>query len=616
MPSLNSVFKLQDKYTAVANKIMKSSDDAANKIMKASGSTDEFNRKLAKTGASAESGASGIKKLIGAVVSLAVAQKGMDIADGMTNTSARLNLINDGLQTNLELQQAIFNAADRSRGSYTAMADAVSKLGLNAADAFNSTGEMVNFTELLQKSFKVGGASTTEQASAMLQLTQAMGAGKLQGDEFRSIMENAPMLADAIAKYMGKSKGELKELSSDGLISADIIKNAIFAAGDDINAKFAEMPVTFGDVWTKIKNHALQSFGPIIDQVTGFLNSDGFSKFITMVCNGIGAIVSFVGWAVSLISSNLDVIIPILLGIATIYLALMLQKLWAMVPALLANASAVLADAGAWLALHWPLLLIVGAIVIVMIALNKLGVSFSDVCGFVGGLIGSFAVGVYNNFVYVWNIIASLANFIYNVFRNPIAAVQVLFLDLAKNVLGYMRTLIQGIEDLINLIPGVEVNLTGGVDKLMGSIESKLGEIKSENEWYEIVEQKDFIDLSEGFSKGKEFGQSIGSKIEDSVKGIFEAGDSGFSFDYGDGVPVKGLDGKNVKVDVADEDLQYLRDIAERDYVAKVAQNTLAPNVQISFGDVHETADAEKLAGRIAQILEEEITTSAEGVYA
>src|SRR5690606_22944551 len=206
----------------------------------------------------------GLGKFISLAAAIAGAVKGMNIADEYTNTAARLKLINDGLQTQEELQNKIFEAANRSRGSYNEMANAVAKMGLLAKDAFSSNDELIAFTELVQKSFKISGADPSEQAGAMRQLTQAMASGRLQGDELVSIMENAPMIFEAIAKYMGVSKGELKKLSSEGVITADVIKNAMFMAAGDIDKAFAKMPMTFGDIWNKIKNGALKAFDKVI----------------------------------------------------------------------------------------------------------------------------------------------------------------------------------------------------------------------------------------------------------------------------------------------------------------------------------------------------------------
>ena len=225
MPTLNAMFKLMDGYSTQINKIIKSTDQATDKVLKVSKATDQFNDNLEKTktrvsladkstkgwnsqleatASKADKANSSLKTLLGTVLSLAAAKKIMDITDEYTNSTARLSLVNDGSQTQSELKAKIFDAANRSRGNYMDMAGAVSKMNLLAGDNFSSNDEAIRFTELLQKSLKVSGAGTSEQQSAFLQLTQSMAAGKLQGDEFRSVLENAPMVADAIARYMGK----------------------------------------------------------------------------------------------------------------------------------------------------------------------------------------------------------------------------------------------------------------------------------------------------------------------------------------------------------------------------------------------------------------------------
>jgi tape measure domain-containing protein len=211
-----------------------------------------------------------------------------EIVDEYASTTARLNMINDGLQTTKELQDLVYKSAQRSRGEYGVMASSVAKLNLLASQSFSGNREALAFTEMIQKSFTVAGASTQEMQAGIYQLTQAMAAGKLQGDEFRSIMENAPLVADAISKYLNIPKGSLKELSSEGLISSDIIKNSMFAAAEDINKKFQEMPQTFGQTMTKLQNTALIKFSPILEKIINVLNSPKAQKALEIIADLIG----------------------------------------------------------------------------------------------------------------------------------------------------------------------------------------------------------------------------------------------------------------------------------------------------------------------------------------
>lgn len=205
-----------------------------------------------------------------------VAVAATQTADELTSIRSRINLINDGSQTTAEIMNKVFDAAQRSRGSYTDMADSVAKLNMLAKDAFSSNDEAIAFVEQLNKQFKISGASVQEASAAMYQLTQAMAAGKLQGDEFHSIMENAPLLAQSIASEMGLTVGQLKEMSSQGLITADIIKNALFNSAEETNEKFAEIPMTFAEVGQSIQNQLIQAFQPVLEQISTIPQSGEF----------------------------------------------------------------------------------------------------------------------------------------------------------------------------------------------------------------------------------------------------------------------------------------------------------------------------------------------------
>lgn len=226
----------------------------------------------AKSGAAFAGAAIGIEAAGRALKDMAVSA--IKTTDQLTQLRARINLINDGTQSTAEIMDKVYQAANRSRGSYLDMADSVAKLNMLAKDAFSSNDEAIYFVEQLNKQFKIAGASVEETSSAMYQLTQAMAAGKLQGDEFHSIMENAPMLAQAIASEMGMTVGQLKEMSSQGLITADIIKNALFNSAEETNAKFAEIPLTFQDIGTQLQNDLITAFQPVMEQIGSMASSD------------------------------------------------------------------------------------------------------------------------------------------------------------------------------------------------------------------------------------------------------------------------------------------------------------------------------------------------------
>ena len=583
------MFKLFDGYSTTIDKISRGTDDATDKIIKASRGTDELNNKLEATGASADIANNGLKKLVGTFLSLAAFKKGMDISDEYTNTAARLGLINDGLQTQLELQDKIFAAADRSRGSYSDMSDAVAKMGLLAGKAFGSNDELIAFTELTQKAFRLGNTDAATQQGAMRQLTQAMASGRLQGDEFVSIIEGAPMLANAIEDYMinvQKAEGTMKDWSAQGILTADVIKNALFMAGEDINNMFETLPLTFADVGNKISREALKAFGPVIEKVNNLINTDGFERIINTVIGGIYLLAGGLEWLVNIIIDGWDIIGPILGAIATVALVNIISGLWAMITPLLLQLSI-------WQIMYQPILPLIGAIALLIYSLNETGITALDVFGAIGGAIG-------------W-LIGALANagiFIENSFISIFGVVE-------SAVFGAINLIIKGVNKIIealNKIPGVDI---GSVGELDGYWSKK-----------ELIE---FLNLSDMYKSGSDIGKNLYTGLSDKLSSYLDKfslkGDT--PFDIGD--YLKGIDtpltiegtGKNnkVEVDMDDEDLKYLRDIAEREYVNKFSTATLAPKISIKFGDVTKEADADKVAGRIKKILQEEIAIAAEGAY-
>lgn len=257
---------------ALGKSISNSLDSVRNKAQKVFGVEIPGLMNAAKSGAAFAGAAMGIEAAGRALKDMAVSA--VKTTDQLTQLRARIDLINDGTQSTAEIMDKVYQAANRSRGSYLDMADSVAKLNMLAKDAFSSNDEAIYFVEQLNKQFKIAGASVEETSSAMYQLTQAMAAGKLQGDEFHSIMENAPMLAQSIASEMGLTVGQLKEMSSQGLITADIIKNALFNSAEETNAKFAEIPLTFQDIGTQLQNDLITAFQPVMEQIGSMASSD------------------------------------------------------------------------------------------------------------------------------------------------------------------------------------------------------------------------------------------------------------------------------------------------------------------------------------------------------
>ena len=385
MATLKSTFVLQDRYSRVVDSIMRTTRNAEAAMMGASAKADNLGQSFDKMSNKASSGAGGIKKLLGALGGFMAVKKAIDLTDEYTNTVARLSLINDGLQTQKELQDQIYLSAQRSRGEYITTAQTVAKLGMMAGEAFGSTDEIVKFTELINKSFKVGGASKTEQSAGMYQLAQAMASGRLQGDEFRSISENAPMIGKALQQYLGVGAAKLKEMSSQGLITADVIKGAMFGMGDEINTMFAKMPMTFADAGTQIKNHAIKAFEGVMEKLSEINNSDFMSTLVNVVTTGIDILaVAFLGLAnivqfmTNIIVQNWDLISAILIAAALMYLPLLIARMWDLF-------TTIAAQVIVWAIFHWQVVLIFAAIALLIYILIKLGVTAGDIVGFIAG---------------------------------------------------------------------------------------------------------------------------------------------------------------------------------------------------------------------------------------
>ncbi|WP_051983570.1 tape measure protein [Pseudobacteroides cellulosolvens] len=567
---------------------------------------------------------SNLKNIVSGLIGLYAIKKSMETLDNLSNISARLNLINDGSQTLAQLQDKIYRAAQDSRGEYALMASSVGKLGILAKDAFKTNDEAIYFVEQMNKQFKIGGASIQEQSSAMYQLTQAMAAGKLQGDEFRSIMENAPLLARAIAMEMKVPMGDLKKMGSEGKITAQIIKNAMINSAKETDAQFKKIPMTFGDIGNLIKNKFMVGLIPIQQSITNLFNSSGGMAFVNALASSLNVVVMILsGLLNSLIAigtfvqQNWNIIQPILIGIGAAFLLwgatqipMLITKLWLMV-------TPILAQAAAWLAVNWPILLIGAAIGLLLFAMIKFGNIVVKVVGVVGGIFGSLFAFLFNNFAYFANIVLSVAEFFINVWRDPIYAVKKLFFDLAINALSFLTNIAKGIEGIINKIPGLNVNMTGGMTGLLEKLKTERDNLKSDKD---VVKLTRFNQISYGdaFNKGQQIGEKVGQFAVDGVQNI--AGMIGDKFNslldsqdnlFGKGNSQIGSIKSDVKINA--EDIKLLRDVAEREAINKIS--TLAPNITVKFGDVRETADVNVVANRIKEMLEQQIALSAEGAY-
>lgn len=456
----------------------------------------DFNREIERGTNEADQLMQTIKGAVAAYASIQTVGKIIDLSDTMTQTTARLDLIVDDGGSVEELQNKIYASAQNARGSYQATADAVSKLGLMAGDAFSSTDEIVSFMEQINKQFTIAGTEASGIDAAMLQLTQAMSSGVLRGEEFNSIMEQAPNIIQSIADYMGVTKGQLKDMAAEGQITSDIVKNAMFAAADETNAKFASMPMTFSQIWTSFENTALMAFQPVLQQISDIANSEAFQNFVDSAVNALAVLAGIVTrvfnlmiTAAKFIANNWSWISPIVYGIVA---ALVVYYGWQL---LCAAGSAIMNAAMALLSAN-PIVLIILAIVALIAIIYKVcssianmtGIAnsgFGVICGGVNVVIQFFknlGLSVANIALGIWEALGALCSNFMTAFHNAICSVQSWWYDL----LSTCMTVIKKICEYLNKLPFVEFDYSG-ITEAADDYASKAAAAAGNKEEYESV---------------------------------------------------------------------------------------------------------------------------------
>lgn len=569
-----------------------------------------------------------IKRAVAAYVSIQTVGKALNISDELVQTTSRLNMMNDGVQTTAELVNMVYAAAQDARGSFSQMADVVARFGNNAKDAFGSSEEVVAFADLIQKQMTIAGASTQEAANAELQLSQALGSGVLRGDELNSIFEQAPNLIQNIADYLDVPIGKIREMAADGELSADVVKAAIFSAADDINSKFNEMPMTWGQIWQSMQNTALIAFQPVLQRLNDLANSEAFQTFIQGAIEAMATLANIllnvfeVAASVgAFIGDDWSIIAPIIYGVIAAlgaYLAIMgivnaITAISAAIDATKAAADALAAGqtflwtvqqyglnaALAACPITWIIVLIIALIAIIFAVCNAIakmtGIAnsgFGVITGGVNVVIQFFknlGLTVANIALGIGNAIAALASNMMTAFHNAICSVQSWFYNLLSTALS----VIEGICSALNKLPFVEFDYSG-ISSAADDYAAKASEAAGNKEDYQSISDAfnegfttfdAFQDgwASDAFNAGAAWGDGIADKVSNfSLSDVFgqtdipNVGDytSGFNdaiANSGVGDSIGNIDDNTGKIkdslDVTEEDLKYLRDIAEQESI-------------------------------------------------
>ena len=634
-----------------------------------------FNREIEEGTNEANELMQTIKGAVAAYATIQTLSAALNLSDQLTSTTARLNLMNDGLQTTQDLQNMIYLSAERSRGSYQATADAVSKLGLMAGDAFSSSEEIIAFMEQVNKQFTIAGTEAAGIDAAMLQLTQAMGSGVLRGEEYNSILEQAPNIIQAIADYMEVPKGQLKDMAAEGQITADIVKAAMFAAADDTNAKFEQMPKTFSQIWTSFQNTALMAFQPVLQRMNEIANSEAFQGFVnnaiealSMVAGIVLEIFDLIAAVGGFVAENWSIIEPIIMGIVTalgLYYGAMLlyntitgistaitavkafmEKVHAASLAMEAGATfaATAAQYGFNAALYacpivWIIILIIALIALfyaAVAAVNKFAGTSVSATGIICGafmvalaFIGNIFVALWNLvvdvFVLIYNLVATVANFIGNVFTDPIGAVCRLFFDLADTVLGILQALASAIDaifgsNLAGSVQGWRDSLGGWVDETFGKGDEVMAKMNADDLKLGRFEYGAAWDA--GYSFGEGIDESIAnfdpsSLFDTNVPGAGDYADlsnygAGLAGDVGD---IAGNTGAiKDSMDITEEDLKYLRDIAEQEAINRFTTAEINIEAPIT-NQISKDVDLDGVVDGLTGAVNEAVDIIAEGVH-
>lgn len=626
-----------------------------------------------------------VMALIGAYLSLQGLGKVIEISDELTNTKARVQLLVEempvipdqlakvdfglGDMSDIELaQQMIHDAAQRSYSSFKDTADMVSRIGTNARDSFSNLGEVVAFTELVQKQFGIAGASAVEASNATIQLSQALASGVLRGDELNSIFEQAPNLISTIADYMGEPLGAIRDLAADGMITADIVKNAMFAATDEINKKFDSMPVTWSQMWTYFQNEALRAFGPMLKQINDVANSERFKEFVASATQALYLLASVIGYVFTAISTvgafiydNWSLIGPIILGVAGVigvlltYLTLARAAIIAITVVQWLWNAAQLANPIVWVVM--AIVALIAVIYLAVAAINQFTGSSISATGIITGAFMVLGSAIFNVIAYLWNMWASYAEFFVNVWKHPMYSVKRLFYNLTSNVLDSIISMTSGWDNFatnfvnaivsavngaikawnwfVDLLPsdiaakigigkGSEIahttSITSDLKGLKGALGDWVGEAPSD---YWEAPKMEMKSLGAAWDTGYNWGADLfnfdkgntSGNTDALMKSINDSLGLGDKLDKGNEAGKKTADNTKKAADgikMMNEDLKYLRDIAEREAINRYTTAEIKVDMK-NENHINSELDIDGVIDKFGERVEEVAEMLAEG---
>lgn len=609
-----------------------SMDEIVMNMQESANNQNELNQKIQEGTRGLDNMANSVIGLVSAYAGMKGVQKLVNLSDEYVQTKARLDLMNDGLQTTEELQDKIFASAQRSRASYQTQADIVAKLGQRAGDAFSSNDETIMFAENLSKMFVIAGASQQEMASASLQLTQALGSGVLRGEELNAVFESAPNVIQAIADYLDVPIGKIREMASNGEISASVVKNALLSATDDINNKFNSIPMTWGQVWTGICNEMYIATQPILELIS--LLAENWSVLEPIVIGLATAIGLYVG---ALLTYN--AIQGISTGITTLKTIAAIAHGAAITKEMVATTGMTAAQLSFNAALYacpltWILLIIIAviaAIYAVIAAINKITGSSISATGVIVGALTTAVAFIWNLFIGLLDLVLgvvnamvnpwiSFANFFANVFNDPIGAIVHLFGDMADSILGVIESIAKALDKVFGSnLAGAVQGWRSGLNSMVESVANQYGNGSYEKVAEELNLSSESLGLSRwAYGDAYNTGYGWGEGIENSVSDMFGGG-TDFDYDL-DSLKDSAADTANntgsIKdsISASEEDLKHLRDLAEQESINRFTTAEIKVDMT-NNNNINSNMDLDGVVDYLATSINEAMEKAAEGVH-
>lgn len=627
-----------------------------------------FNREISEGVKEAEKLPSAIKGAVAAYASIQSIEKIINLSDTLTQTNARLNLMVDvDAGESIEgLQEKIYTSAQNARGAYQTTADAVAKLGNNAGSAFSSNDEIIAFVEQLNKSFVIAGTEASGIDAAMLQLTQAMGSGVLRGEEYNSVLEQAPNIVQNIAKYIegnedvlsavaarmgmkvedlsGNIEKYLKDIASEGIISAEMVKAALFYAAEETNENFESMPMTWNQIWTSFKNDALMAFQPVLQKINDLPNNEEIQGFIDEITEALFvlsdialAIFDGIGQAAGFISNNWSIIGPIIYGVAAAILyytivtkgAILATHMWRTAQ----NMFNAVVKASTLTKIILAIIIIISVIYAVVAAINRAKGETTSAAGvimgciaFIGAALWNTVVGVINAILqFLWSMFIEpwigIIEWVLNVFQGGFDSFGDAVLNLLGQIISWFLSLGKVVTKIIDAIFGT--SWTDGLSALQDDV---LAWGKN-NDAITLDRNAPMllhtIDYDDAYKAGEDFGIELENKLSDLFSSKEEEKEDENPTDYEEmlenlGNVAEGINGNTEKMadnmEITKEDLKYLRDIAEQETINRFT----TAEIKIDMSGMQNTVKQGDLDGFLSELtdaVDEAAQNMAEGVY-